>query len=117
MMELCVSMGVMAMVIGLPWYGRISIDLPVVYQQVVLARMVSKTHAKRTVIHAHSNRIHVADGPNSFIRTLAVASPVSHNRPVGFTYNGRTSRAGTITVGSQGRVTVGVGFGQVRMRP
>jgi hypothetical protein len=103
LMDMCVGLGLMAILIGLPWY-------------VVLARQAAKTYAKRTVVYAQDNQIQVRYDSDAVIQTVGVSAPVSQNRPVGFTHLGRTSRAGTIVVGDEGRITVGVGFGQIWMR-
>ena len=116
LMDMCVGMGLMAILIGLPWYGRVTLDRPVVYQHVVLARQAAKTYAKRTVVYAQDNQIQVRYDSDAVIQTVGVSAPVSQNRPVGFTHLGRTSRAGTIVVGDEGRIPVGVGFGQIWMR-
>ncbi|MGA0242540.1 MAG: hypothetical protein ACO3K7_06085 [Candidatus Marinamargulisbacteria bacterium] len=114
--ELCLGLGIITTIIALSGYSRINMDVPSVYQQVVLARQAAKTYAKRTVVYAQDNQIQVRYDPDRVIQTIAVSSPVSQNRLVGFTHAGRTSRAGTLVVSGQGRVTVGVGFGQIRMQ-
>lgn len=117
-LELCLGIGVLAMVlVGFPWPGTGSVAVPVVYQQVVLARQVAKTYGQRTIVDTHDTRIQRRYRSGAAMHTLDLAVAVEQNRPVGFTHSGRTSRSGTIFVADQGRVTVGVGFGQIRMRP
>ncbi len=118
LLDLCLGIGVLAMVlVGFPWPGTGSVALPVVYQQLVLARQVAKTYGQRTTVDTQDNRIQRRYRSDAVMHTVELAVAIEQNRPVGFTHSGRTSRSGTIRVADQGRVTVGVGFGQIRMRP